>query len=57
MTREQRVKVTLSMVENLNYVINKTRKDDIRAKLIKVKEDILDIMYPQGGDYNREEPK
>ena len=56
-TRELQVKVTLDIVENLDAAINATRKQDIRDRLIKSKEDILDILYPKDGGYNREEPK
>ena len=56
-TRELQVKVTLDIVENLDAAINVTRKQDVKDKLIKAKEDILDILYPKDGGYNREEPK
>lgn len=46
-TRELQVKVTLDIVENLNEAINATRKHDVKDKLIKAKEDILDILYPK----------
>lgn len=44
--RRKQVKVVLEIVETLNEAIPVTRKQDVKDKLIKAKEDILDILYP-----------